>query len=125
MATLTAHELQAQLHAFTGTERYHAHWCGGSLLLTDGARFLAERAGAFWLMDVIASTLPLRKWDPFVRVRVERDGCGAKLTLDDGDGKVYYFQHVPYTDFPLEECTLYAAWDEGHARYVVMLPGEY
>jgi len=32
-------------------------------------------------------------------------------------------QAIPYTDFPLEEVTLYACWDDKHC--VIVLPIEY
>lgn len=45
------------LAGFTGTEGY-LRWnppLFPDILLTDGARYVAETAGAFWLMDIIGS----------------------------------------------------------------------
>ena len=43
---MTPQELQHQLSAFIGTSRYYRHICG--LILTDGAKFFADEAGAYW-----------------------------------------------------------------------------
>lgn len=56
-------ELEASLPHFTGTEEYHRllyPWLRKDFLLTDGAKYLADKAGviggtAYWLMDIIAS----------------------------------------------------------------------
>ena len=43
----------SQLSLFTGTEHYYR--INRKCLLTDGTKYLAEGAGAFWLMDAAAS----------------------------------------------------------------------
>lgn len=47
--------LLEQLAYFTGTEKYHR--IAPTVVLTDGAVFLAEQAGAFWLFDLYHSHL--------------------------------------------------------------------
>jgi hypothetical protein len=44
----------AELAQFTGAENWY--WCGlnRNILYTDGAQFVAESAGAYWLLDEIA-----------------------------------------------------------------------
>ncbi len=44
---------QAELAQFTGTEQYYKHL--GGLVYTDGVKYLAEKAGSYWLLDIIAS----------------------------------------------------------------------
>ncbi|MBX6362081.1 MAG: hypothetical protein IRZ03_18665 [Acidobacterium ailaaui] len=51
-ATLTA----SQLRQFTGSENWYRHGINRSVLYTDGAQFLDERSGAYWLLDIIAIT---------------------------------------------------------------------
>jgi hypothetical protein len=46
----------AQLSNFIGTEKYYR--LTRKHLLTDGTKYLAEAAGAYWLMEAIASYLP-------------------------------------------------------------------
>jgi hypothetical protein len=46
----------ARLEQFTGTTQYYQ--AGMSFMntnMTDGAHYVAEQAGAYWLMDAIAS----------------------------------------------------------------------
>jgi hypothetical protein len=58
-----AAEIEAALPHFTGTEEYHRiryPWLRKDFLLTDGAKYLADKAGliggtAYWLIDIIAS----------------------------------------------------------------------
>ncbi len=44
---------ETDLNQFTGTECYYAYLVG--LKLTDGVKFMADKAGAYWLLDIIAS----------------------------------------------------------------------
>ncbi len=51
--------LDLDLSGFTGTDHYY-RWSSlfRNCLLTDGTHYLAETAGAYWLMDAIASHQP-------------------------------------------------------------------
>ena len=44
----------AELGQFTGTEQRYLHQIARGLLYTDGVQFVAERAGAYWLLDEVA-----------------------------------------------------------------------
>jgi hypothetical protein len=111
-----------QLSQFIGTEAY---WrISPSAVLTDGAKYLADGAGAYWLMDAIASYLPqFTGKEDFIVAKLVRTGISAQLTLDDGNGRVLDQQHIPYTDFPLISIQLYACW--GGEFWVLMLCSEY
>jgi hypothetical protein len=112
----------AALAQFTATERYYR--LNRLCLLTDGTQYLADRAGAYWLMDAAASyliELDTADWFALVRLVVQ-DGTAA-LTLEDGNGGVRARQAIPYTDFPWAQQTLYACWDGEH--WVLMLTGEF
>ena len=112
----------AALAQFTGTERYYR--ISRRCLLTDGTRYLAEEAGAFWLMDAAASYLiELGTDEWFVHIHLRVTSSTALLVLGDGNGHVYAQQQIPYTDFPMPEQTLYACWDS--ERWVIMSPSEY
>lgn len=112
----------SQLSMFTGTERYYR--INRKCLLTDGTKYLAEEAGAFWLMDAAACyLLELGTDDWFVQIVLDVTGSKAVLTLEDGNGRVRARQEIPYTDFPIPQQTLYACWDGEH--WVLMLPSEY
>ena len=112
----------SRLCLFTGTVHYHR--LNRRCLLTDGAKYLAEGAGAFWLMDAAASyLLELGTDDWFVQVRLVVANGAAVLTLEDGNGGVRARQAIPYTDFPIPHYTLYACWNG--SDWVIMLPSEY
>jgi hypothetical protein len=112
----------SELSQFTGTEHYYR--ISRKHLLTDGTKYLAEKAGAHWMMDAIASHLSeigTNSW--FVSVCMQVKKHKAVMIYDDGNGNELARQEIPYTDFPLEEIKLYACWDSEY--WVIMLPSEY
>ncbi|MCC3499661.1 MAG: hypothetical protein JGK38_24210 [Microcoleus sp. PH2017_15_JOR_U_A] len=102
---------KADLAQFTGTSRYYQHWLG--LRYTDCVQFLADRAGACWLLDAIASHQPNCLKDPmlqeiqFWKLKVENQSGVLVCERDQGD--VYLSQQIPFTDFPLDSISLYLA----------------
>lgn len=117
--TLTA----ADLHPFTGTENWHWFGINRRVLCTDGAKYVADHGGAYWLLDAIAIAQLYEKtvsgeafqvWT--LKVHADRS---ASLTCDDGNGNIVYTQHIPFTDFPLDEIKLY------FTDNVILLPSEY
>lgn len=112
-------ELESGLPYFTGTTQYYRLY--PNLMLTDGAKFLAETANCYWLMDIIASVqlIPEVKKESFqvYDLKVNEDGL-AVVTCGDGNDNEVYRQDVE-TDFPLDHQRLYYTND------VVMLPSEY
>ena len=58
----------ADLRQFTGTETWFRHQFMRHITYTEGVQFLAERAGAYWLLDDIIfgqSTVAELKNEPF------------------------------------------------------------
>ena len=111
-----------QLSQFIGTERYYR--INRKCVITDGAKYLADEAESYWLMDAAASyLLELGTQDWFVQIKLVVTGSRAVLTLEDGNGNVRARQAIPYTDFPIAQQILYACWDGEH--WVIMLPSEY
>ena len=115
------HTLISVLSQFIGTEKYYR--ITRIHLLTDGTKYLAEKAHCFWLMDAIASHLTRKIGDYFCVASLSVNGTSAVLTLDDGNGNVYATQRIEYTDFPLNEVKLYCCFDGEH--WVIMLTSEY
>lgn len=110
------------LAQFTGTGSYHriSRWH----LLTDGTKYLSEKGVCFWMMDAIASHLcEIGTEDWFVQVRMTVDGNRATMIYEDGNDHELARQEIPYTDFALDNITLYACWDQ--QQWVIMLPSEY
>jgi len=110
------------LSQFTGTEHYYR--LNRRCLFTDGAKYLADQARAYWLLDAAASyLLEIGTADWFVLVRLTVAQRQAELYLEDGNGGIRVSQQISFTDFPLSEQVLYACWDGEH--WVLMLPSEY
>ena len=97
MLTMTkkSSTLLDNLAQFTGTERYYR--INRKCVLTDGAKYLAETAGAYWLMDAAASyLLELGTEDWFVLVRLVVNDSKAVLTLEDGKSVSHFHQVKPH-----------------------------
>jgi hypothetical protein len=118
------------LAQFTG-ECFYRHTLVPSVIYTQGVKFLADRAGAYWLIDEIAYA----QLDPSVKaedfqswtLKLGTEGKGAQLTCTDGDkgdGPVTLFSvHIGYTDFPLQEINLFCEFDG--VRRTILLPSEH
>jgi hypothetical protein len=94
-----------------------------TILYTEGAQFLAERGGAYWLLDEIAlaqrfqsevAAEAFQLWTLTVR-----DDRSAALTCQNGNGHEVFAKEIPLTDFPLEKISLY------YCNSTILLPGEY
>lgn len=127
---MDAQDLKNALAEYSGSETFtRVSPLFPNFVATEGVVFLAENAGAFWLLDMIASHLPAVKAaeETFAVVLLERDaeGSGAvfKLVDDVPESVVYAEQVIEYTDFPLSEIKLYIGFDGEY--FTVMLPGEY
>lgn len=101
---------QSDLDQFIGTEQYWKHWMPG-LVFTDGVKYLAETAGAFWLIDIVASYRrkePFQIWTLKVNKDHAEDEPMAVVTMqEDTYQPELVRQEIPYTDFPLDEIKLY------------------
>ena len=110
------------LHQFTGTETWHRHGVARKVLYTDGAQYVAETGGAYWLLDEIAFAQGIRKvadeefqvWN----LKVSPDNS-ARLTCDDGNSNIRFSKEIEFTDFPLDEIRFYFSGN------VILLPSEY
>jgi hypothetical protein len=108
MTTETKSEnLLADLAQFTGSESWYRHPLA-KMLYTDGFRFLAETAGAYWLIDLVAShqLAIARKGDSAFQVwRLKKNGRGATIdawTDTPDKSQLLARQVIEYTDFPLD-----------------------
>jgi hypothetical protein len=116
----------SQLGHFTGTQQWH-RWnpLARNVLLTDGALYVAEEAGAYWLMDAIASYQPflLKKNEYFQSWKLRVSGSSAELICEDGDLKHLLTQRIEHTDFPERGIELFAIYDGEYT--VILLHSEY
>jgi len=114
-------KLESELANFTGTEHHYRHWLG--IHFTDGVKFLADRAGAYWLIDAIASRQPeipraereFQLWE----LTVSDDQSATLEVRADSDQPAIASQKIQYTDFPLRSIRLYV--ENG----VLLLPSEH
>ena len=110
------------LDQFTGTSRYYRHrFAGQSILITDGVHYLADAAGAYWLLDAITTwqsvfnTVGFQVWE-----LIKHSDDTALLTMMEDIGQpLLVRQKIVWTDFPLDKVKLYLI--DG----VLLLPSEY
>ena len=115
--TLTA----ADLKQFTGTEQWYRHGFVRNVLFTDGAKYVADQAGAYWLLDEIAFAQRGSKkvaGEEFQLWRLTVKDSSASLVCEDGNGNAVYRKRIPFTDFPLPVIELY------FTNSVILLPSE-
>jgi hypothetical protein len=114
-------KLLASLAMHTGSESVFRHWTR-RLVYTEGVQDLAEQAGAYWLIDLVASwmTHPRMRGEAFVvwKLTVNPDHTACAVA-DDGNGRELARQEIAHTDFPLEEISLYLTDN------TLLLPSEY
>jgi hypothetical protein len=114
---------KADLIRFTGSEHWYRHAMVRDVLYTDGVKYVAETAGAYWLIDEITFA---QRFDKLLaaeefqswKLNVNPDHT-ATLTSEDGNGGVVFTKAIEYTDFPLAEITLY------FINNTILLPSEY
>jgi hypothetical protein len=103
--------IEADLRNFTGSEHWYRHGLVRSILFTDGAKYVADQGGAYWLLDEIAFAQKGEKavaaeefqvWT--LKVNADRT---ATLSCGDGNNNTVYTKEIPFTDFPADEITLY------------------
>lgn len=117
-------ELLNGLAHFYGTEQYHRfNLLFPNVVLTDGAKYLADNAECYWLMEMIASHIRRVRGETFFTAKLEVSDGSALFILTDGNGKTYSKQGIEFTDFPLEEIELFVGQSESY--YVIMLRTEY
>ena len=115
--------LKSDLSHFTGTEAYHRWSSIFPDVLTDGAKYLAEKAGAFWLMDIVGSVRAKILAEGFATVQFFHEGDGGYVCITDGNGKPLHRQGIAYARLPLALKLFVQPCDEN--RLCIMLPSEY
>ena len=120
----TKDEILNTIPNFIGTENYFK-WSMlfPQFVLTDGVKFIADECGAYWLMDAIASHKRKYEGEGFAVATLRRNANGFTLRIEDGDDNALERQTIEYSDFPLDEITLYVV-DSGDF-WVILLPSEY
>lgn len=107
----------AELSQFTGSEIWYRHPLATRYVYTEGVRYLADKAAAYWLID---SILLLQSHERALGEEFQvwtlavRPDQSATLCCSDGTDNEIYSQEIRWTDFPLRavvlwfsNCTLY------------------
>jgi hypothetical protein len=108
---------------FTGSEHWYRFGLDPQITCTDGAKYVADTAGAYWLLEEISLA---QRYDEKVKVEefqvwklTVNDDSSASLTCEDGNHNVVSTKQIPFTDFPKDGVALWFAND------VIFLPSEY
>jgi hypothetical protein len=132
--TPTPTQLEASLAQFSGTADYYQH-AFGRLVYTDGVKYLADQAGAYWLIDAIASYQADRRLTAhrmlrdlqFWTLTVQPDHSALLTCIADTDLAPAISQRVEWTDFPFAEVKVWverSRLDGKSECMIAMLPGE-
>jgi hypothetical protein len=111
------------LAQFTGSESWYRHGITRAVLFTDGAKYVADKAGAYWLLDEIAiiqvhdARLKAEEFQVW-KLAVNAHQTGV-LICEDGNDNDVYTKLLEYTDFPPGGITLY------FTNKTILLPSEY
>lgn len=121
---ITINTLENELSNFYGSEQYYmAGPLFSNFMFTEGVQYLAERAGAYWLLDLIFShqcneqirKAPFQIWT----LRVNENQTAVVHCREDLDTTVITEQQIEFTDFPVGTIKLY------FIENVLLLPSEY
>lgn len=114
-------ELQNELKHFTGTEQFYKNPLYPLFVYTDGIKYLAEKAEAYWLIDYIFSQQQLPKIanEPFQVWQMTVENNQAVVRVEDGNKNLLGQFNIEFTDFPLAEIELW------YTDRTLMLPTEY
>jgi hypothetical protein len=129
---ITPEEIQANLGQFSGSETF-TPWSPlfRNSVLTEGALYVAENCGAYWLMDIIGSyqheakfkkqDFQVWKLKTVLSLKMEKTWL---VTAEDGNENALARQSIEYSDFPLNGIEIWAIRNE-LGGLTLMLPSEY
>ena len=111
------------LTQFTGTTTYYRHGMLRFFRFTDGIKYLADQANAYWVIDIIASYQLKRSVRAAERqvwkLKVAPDRSARISCHDDRPETILAEQRINRTDFPLTEIEMWVA------DQVLYLPSEH
>jgi hypothetical protein len=125
----------ADLAQFTGAENWYLHPLARNILYTEGIKYLADNARAYWLIDAIVSWVKSPEFkkhceiDPrvsdmhFWKLTRNEDNSAVLTAVPDSDEPAFIRQDIEFTDFPLDSISIWAASDG--ATWTLYLPSEH
>lgn len=130
MSTTSTQKIsESDLRQFSGGDDRYRHWLG-AIVYTGGVKYLAESAGAYWLIDAIASHQRKAMRNPRLReiqfweLKVAEDRSAVLTCREDGGMPPAIRQKIEYSDFR-ENCGLESVKLYLCDGAVLMLPSEY
>ena len=103
--------LETELQQFCGgSETFYRHPFMRKFIYTAGVQYLAEKGGAYWLIDYVFSNQidPKIKDQPFQAWIIKvKENKTATITVEDGDKQVVKRFNLSFTDFPIEKFSLW------------------
>jgi hypothetical protein len=105
----TTHELKSTMDEFMGgSDGRYRHWANRRLIYTEGIKAMADKAGAHWLLDIVATEVApigLKRWEAFhdpssyLEVKVVDSKATLRLVRDDELPSLWE-RKIEFTDFP-------------------------
>lgn len=113
-------QLASHLAQFTGTENWYRHPLVRTVTYTDGVKYFADTAHAWWFVDdSIIEYAALMKQHGFLTLTLDVANDKASITVDDGNDNVLATKAIEYTDCPAGQYKFY------FTDNVFLLPSEY
>ena len=129
--------LREELNQFIGCMDWTRYGQTSQVIFSEGVAYLAKKAKAYWLIDAIASHIihnrdyqQACRRDPgfdylhFWTLTVTGTAATLVCVADLGKKPVVR-QDIPFTDFPLDEITIYCGNDGPRTPRKLFLPSEY
>lgn len=130
---------------YGGSDGRVRHPFNRRFIYTEGVKAVAELAGAYWFLDIVATEIApiaLKRWadlgDSMLFVTIFVKDSKAMIQADngngtrgeDGEGREVYFQRdIEFTTFPEGDWTFYMCMDgiidNPNEVTVMLLPHEY
>lgn len=124
-----------ELRQFTGDLERYRHAFNRQVIYTPGVKHMAERAGAYWLIDLIVSYFGSEimkhaiadddrlAWLQFWRLDVDENGGAVASCRADSGEEPAITQVISSTDFPLDHIDVWVGFDGEH--WTLYLPSEH
>ncbi len=112
----------SDLELFTNAMIQYKHHLLKQFTYTIGVKYMAEKAGAYWVIgEIISAQLDRHvSAEQFQVWTLNVDNQQAAiLVCEDGNNNQIYEKLIEYTDFPMSEIKLYSS------NRTIMLPSEY
>lgn len=124
--TATAAEIQEILdYPRNGANEFYRHWFMRRFIHSDGVNELAEKAGCFWLIDLIATEcapLFLKLEEPSALIKVTAKDGRATMCMDlRDDHPPVWVKRLEYADLPDCSFTLLLGYGDEVTASLILL----